>query len=78
MLELIIYGIGFFVLTLLLQDNGLEQSTFSQEFQIEKNGLARNLSGYFCTVCFIQAVLWECTRCFRLWDAVKRVCQWRF
>ena len=51
---------------------------FSQEFQIEKNGLARNLSGYFCTVCFIQAVLWECTRCFRLWDAVKRVCQWRF
>lgn len=51
---------------------------FSQEFQIEKNGLARNLSGYFCTVCFIQAVLWECTRCFRLLDVVKRVCQWRF
>lgn len=62
----------------LQRDNGLEQSTFSKEFQIEKNGLARNLSGYFCTVCFIQAVLWECTRCFRLWDAVKRVCQWRF
>ena len=31
----------------LQRDNGLEQSTFSQEFQIEKNGLARNLSGYF-------------------------------
>ena len=71
-LFLILYGI------VLQRDNGLEQSTFSQEFQIEKNGLARNLSGYFCTVCFIQAVLWECTRCFRLWDAVKRVCQWRF
>ena len=37
----------------LQRDNGLEQSTFSQEFQIEKNGLARNLSGYFCTVCFM-------------------------
>ena len=45
----------------LQRDNGLEQSTFSQEFQIEKNGLARNLSGYFCTVCFIQAVLWDHT-----------------